>query len=190
MRQFAIFTVALSLVGLPLGAALAQQPASQQPAGQQPYGTGGAQDTMQREQTPRDQTGQTGAPADQAAALVDVNSLIGAQVRDSQGREMGKIDRLMADPRDGQLRYALIATGGFLGVGRDHVQVPWQDLQIQRDGQNVVVTMERQALEQAPAAKRDDATSPAASPRTTPDSTTPGATTQPGSGQPAAPPKR
>jgi len=187
MRQFAIFAVALSLVGLPLGAALAQQPASQQPAGQQPYGTGGARDTMQQ-QTPRDQTDRPGAPADQAAALVDVNSLIGAQVRDSQGREMGKIDRLMADPSNGQLRYALIATGGFLGVGRDHVQVPWQDLQIQRDGQDIVVTMERQALEQAPAAARDDATSPAASPRTTPDSSTP--TTQPGSGQPAAPPQR
>lgn len=106
-------------------------------------------------------TGASSAPGQsaqstQTGVLVDANAIIGATVR-AQGKDIGKVERLMVDPKDGRVRTVVVQQGGMLGVGGKSVSMPWESVKVGQDGGRIVVTAEQQMLEQAP---------PAASPRT------------------------
>ena len=97
--------------------------------------------------------------------------IIGAKVRDQQGKDIGEIDSLVID-KSGKVSHAVIGKGGVLGVGENKVVVPWSDVNVKADGDGdrVAVTMDQSKLERAPRfeerrAGRDR--SPAASPGTT-----------------------
>jgi sporulation protein YlmC with PRC-barrel domain len=167
MNKFVGFTMA-SLLGLSLvGVADAQQQQQREQTGtQQQREQTGAQQQREREQVQQQQQRQPmGAQqAGDARGFVAANSIIGAEVRSQQGEDMGRIEQLLIDPQDGKVAYAVVGRGGFLGMGRDHVQVRWDDLSVRRDRNDVVVTMDQEVLRQAPRAERDDRT-PAALPR-------------------------
>ncbi|HXU88511.1 MAG TPA: PRC-barrel domain-containing protein [Methylomirabilota bacterium] len=82
---------------------------------------------------------------------MDANSIIGATVR-AQGKDIGKVERLMVDPKDGRVRTVVIQQGGTLGVGGKSVSMPWESVKVAQDNGNIVVTAEQQVLEQAPSA--------------------------------------
>ena len=52
----------------------------------------------------------------------------GMQVHDRQGREIGKVDRLIVDPGAGRMAYVVVSAGG------KQVIVPWNALQMQQAG--------------------------------------------------------
>lgn len=87
----------------------------------------------------------------QTGVLVDANSIIGATVR-SQGKDIGKVERLMVDPKDGRVRTVVVQQGGTLGIGGKSVSVPWESVKVGQDGDRIIVSAEQQILEQAPAA--------------------------------------
>jgi sporulation protein YlmC with PRC-barrel domain len=97
----------------------------------------------------------SGAPpsgsSQQSGVLVDANSIIGATVR-SQGKDIGKVERLMVDPKDGRVRSVVIQMGGTLGVGGKSASMPWESVKVAQDGDRIIVSAEQQMLEQAPAA--------------------------------------
>lgn len=107
--------------------------------------------TNDRQRQPQAQQQQRDA---QVQHLVSTDDLEGASIRDAQGQDLGSVHRVMIDPQEGEVAYVVVATGGFLGIGRDHVQIPWQNLQVRMDNDDVVVTAERGLLEQAPVAER------------------------------------
>jgi sporulation protein YlmC with PRC-barrel domain len=81
------------------------------------------------------------------------DSLVGTKVRDAQGKELGEISRLMIDAKQGKIAAAVIKQGGTLGMGAKEISVPWEGLTLQRgQNQELVVTMQQEYLEQAPAA--------------------------------------
>jgi sporulation protein YlmC with PRC-barrel domain len=92
------------------------------------------------------------APASGRQVLIDAGSLIGSAVRTPDGKDVGKVSALLIDPRDGRIATAVVSVGGVLGVGGSTVGVPWNALRIGQDKQRLVVTMEQNTLEQAPAA--------------------------------------
>ena len=97
----------------------------------------------------------------QGEVLVDASSIIGASVR-SQGKDIGKVDRLMLDPRDGRVRTVVVKMGGALGMGSKTASLPWESVKVGQDGGRIVVIAEQQLLDQAPSAspssqpRRDD----------------------------------
>jgi sporulation protein YlmC with PRC-barrel domain len=66
----------------------------------------------------------------QTAQLVRADQLIGTAVLDPQGDKIGKVDDLLLDPRGSSVTHAVVARGGFLGMGVKRHAVPWQDLQL------------------------------------------------------------
>jgi hypothetical protein len=44
------------------------------------------------------------------------------------GEQIGVIQRLMIDKLSGQIAYAVLSFGGFLGFGQKHFPVPWRSL--------------------------------------------------------------
>jgi len=91
----------------------------------------------------------TAAPQGQQAVLVGSDSLVGSTVRDGEGRDIGKVDRLMIDPNDGRISSIIVATGGTLGVGSNMISVPWSSVKVGQDRGKVIVTAS-QMLESAP----------------------------------------
>lgn len=48
----------------------------------------------------------------------------GRMVVDSAGEKIGKVDELMVDGSQGKVRFLQVGSGGFLGLGREHVLIP------------------------------------------------------------------
>lgn len=48
----------------------------------------------------------------------------GREVVDPGGEKIGKIDSLMIDDRDNKVRFMMVESGGFLGIGADHSLIP------------------------------------------------------------------
>ena len=98
-----------------------------------------------------DQSSGASGQSAQSGVLVDANAIVGATVR-AQGKDIGKVDRLMVDPKDGRVRTVVVQQGGTLGVGGKSVSLPWEAVKVAQDGGRIIVTAEQQMLEQAPAA--------------------------------------
>lgn len=109
---------------------------------------------------------QSPPPMDRRAGLeVDVSALLGTAVRNAEGRDIGKVSRLMIDPRDGRVTTLVIGIGGTLGIGEKYMSVPFNAAKIGQDRQRLIVTVDQRLLDQMPRAE-SPGQAPAASPPT------------------------
>jgi sporulation protein YlmC with PRC-barrel domain len=99
-----------------------------------------------------------GAMTPGAMNEVYASNLIGANVKNAQGENLGKIDELVIDPKDARITAAIVSVGGVLGIGAKSVAIPWDKVTIgtTADRDTVVVAMAREELEQAPGWQRSD----------------------------------
>jgi hypothetical protein len=85
------------------------------------------------------------------------SKVIGQNVRDGQGKNIGKIEDLMVDSK-GNVSFAVMSFGGFLGMGEKYFAVPWTAMRFDRDGKDVdavVLDVTKEQLEKAPSFTRD-----------------------------------
>jgi hypothetical protein len=47
--------------------------------------------------------------------------------------KIGSIQKVMVDKTTGEIAYAVLSFGGFLGIGSDHYPVPWKVLRYDDD---------------------------------------------------------
>ena len=94
--------------------------------------------------------------ADQAPAIVETSSLIssgmvaGTSVYNDQGEKFGKILNFMVNKNSGQVEYAVMSFGGFLGMGEDHYPLPWKKLKYDVAKGGFVVDIDQIMLDKAP----------------------------------------
>ncbi len=74
--------------------------------------------------------------------------VIGQDVRNALNEEVGEVDDLVISPND-EVLFAVIAVGGFLGIGDRLVAVPYERLRFDSDGV-VLEGATQQLLEQLP----------------------------------------
>ncbi len=60
--------------------------------------------------------------------LIASDRVEGTAIRRSNGEKIGTIQRLMIDKLSGNVAYAVLSFGGFLGLGEKHLPVPWASL--------------------------------------------------------------
>lgn len=108
-----------------------------------------------------------------AGVEVAAGTVIGARVRDTEGNELGAVSQLMIEPQQGRITSVVIKRGGTLGIGGQEMAVPWETVKVQRDGNDVVLTVQQPVLEQAPRQqgqgqqdRQDKRSDPSASPAT------------------------
>ncbi|MCP1471210.1 hypothetical protein J3E64_002914 [Sphingobium sp. OAS761] len=82
--------------------------------------------------------------------LIASDRVEGTAVYNRQGDHLGKIANFMVEKRSGQVRYAVMAFGGFLGLGNDHYPLPWSILTYDTDKGGYVVDLDKQLLDDAP----------------------------------------
>lgn len=125
-----------------------QQTTQQQPAQQQP--------TQEREPVaPR--TGQQQQQQQQVSVL-RASTIDGMEVRNSRGEDLGSVEDLMIDMQSGEVRYAALSFGGFLGIGDKLFAIPWDLLRVQQQGDDrwIVFDITKERLEAAPGFNQDN----------------------------------
>ena len=56
---------------------------------------------------------------------ISSSKVAGTAVYNASGDKLGSIDDVIIDKRSGQVRYAALEFGGFLGMGTDRYPIPW-----------------------------------------------------------------
>lgn len=87
--------------------------------------------------------------------LADADTIQGSKVSNAQGERIGKIEDVVVDVKKGQVAYAIVGVGGFLGAGEKNVAVPWDRLRPGQEAQSFVLNVDRQTLQNAPSVERD-----------------------------------
>ncbi len=60
--------------------------------------------------------------------LIGSDKVEGTDVYDANNEAIGSIQRVMIDKRSGQVSYAVLAFGGFLGMAEELDPLPWNSL--------------------------------------------------------------
>ena len=84
------------------------------------------------------------------SAVISSDHVEGTKVYNTVGDKLGSIDDLMIDKVSGQVRYAVLEFGGFLGIGSDRYPLPWNMLKYDTTKEGYVVPLDKDRLEKAP----------------------------------------
>lgn len=109
-------------------------------------------------------------PAPSQNVQINGSSLIGSTVRGADGKDIGKVHDVMVDAKEGRISSVVISMGATLGMGGKEMTVPWNAVQVGREEQKVVLTIQQELMPTAPKAQQDqgrDTSSGSASPPTT-----------------------
>jgi len=87
--------------------------------------------------------------------LMGADTLIGNDVYNQQDENLGDIKEIMLDMRSGQVAYAVLSLGGFLGMGEKLFAVPWSALTLDTDNKRFVLNVDKDRLESAPGFDKD-----------------------------------
>lgn len=80
----------------------------------------------------------------------DAAKMIGKDVVNQEGEDVGSIDNMLITDTD-NVQYAILSVGGFLGLGEKLVAVPINNLQFDKDKEEVILkNVTKEDLESAP----------------------------------------
>jgi sporulation protein YlmC with PRC-barrel domain len=173
MTRITATITALSFVALLPSAGLAQTSTGTD------RGTGSGSATERRAPATTDRSAPERSRPERATwsntqGLHETGDIIGAKVEGPDGKDMGTVDALLIDPKDGKIANAVVGVGGMLGVGKEKVVVPYSALKMSghENGRRARITIDQSALDQAPKYVKATDRSPSASPATSPRSGT------------------
>lgn len=81
--------------------------------------------------------------------VLSSGTITGDSVKNSQGENLGTIKDLMIEIDNGQVAYAVLEFGSFLGMGGKLFAVPWQALQLCAEDKCFKLDVQKEQLEQA-----------------------------------------
>ena len=89
-------------------------------------------------------------------SVISSDRVEGTAVYNTTGDKLGSIDNLMIDKVSGQVRYAVLEFGGFLGMGTDRYPLPWGTLKYDTSKDGYVVPLDKARLEKGPRYAKSD----------------------------------
>ncbi len=87
---------------------------------------------------------------DETDRLIASDKVAGTEVFDRDGTRLGTVYNFMVDKVTGQVAYAVMSFGGFLGLGERFHPLPWKALTYDPERGGYVVDLDRARLEAAP----------------------------------------
>src|SRR5688500_14308554 len=70
---------------------------------------------------------------------LEAKAIIGCEIRNPQGEDLGKIDNLMVNLQKGEVEYAVVEFGAFLGLGGKLFAVPFKELKLDADNKTFIL---------------------------------------------------
>ena len=77
------------------------------------------------------------------------SGLLGMEVRNRENQKLGEIKDLVMDS-PGRVNYAVLAVGGFLGIGEKLIALPPSALQVAEDGNYLILDADKAKIQAAP----------------------------------------
>ena len=87
---------------------------------------------------------------DETGNLISADKVTGTNVYNRQGDKLGSVYDVMLNKLNGQVAYAIMSFGGFLGMGESYHPLPWRALAYDTRLDGYVVDIDRNRLENAP----------------------------------------
>ena len=81
---------------------------------------------------------------------IRASRVIGTRVKNTAGETIGEVEDVILDKLSNQVMFAVVAFGGFLGIGEKYHAIPWASLDYRPDEAAYVVSYTREQLESAP----------------------------------------
>lgn len=78
------------------------------------------------------------------------SGLLGMEVKNQQDEKLGEIKDLVLDLKSGKISYAVLAVGGFLGLGEKLLAVPVDAFQINQQDGTLLLNADKAKIEAAP----------------------------------------
>ena len=88
--------------------------------------------------------------------ILSASSIIGDNVKNPAGEDLGKIEELMIDTKDGDVNYAVVSFGGFLGMGDKLFAVPLEAMEVDTQDECIVLNVSKEKLKDAPGFDKDN----------------------------------
>ncbi|MFQ3595853.1 MAG: PRC-barrel domain-containing protein [Sphingomonadaceae bacterium] len=88
---------------------------------------------------------------DETRALIAASKVEGTACYDPDGEKIGSIAEIMIDKRTGEVAYAVMSFGGFLGIGEKYHPLPWDALDYDETIGGYRVGMAGEGFRDAPA---------------------------------------
>lgn len=88
--------------------------------------------------------------------LMGADTLMGEDVYNQKGEDLGDIKEIMLDMNNGKVAYAVLSFGGFLGMGDKLFAVPWNALKLDTGNKRFILDVDKERLESAPGFDKDD----------------------------------
>jgi sporulation protein YlmC with PRC-barrel domain len=95
------------------------------------------------------------AAQDVQPPLYKMRSIIGHTVENQHGKDLGHIEEVVIDAATGDIAYAVLTFGAFLGMGGKLFALPWHVLQQSGKGSTFRLEMTEAQLEKAPGFDKD-----------------------------------
>lgn len=89
------------------------------------------------------------------STLLSATTISGDEVCNMQDQKLGKIQDIMLDVTEGKIRYAVLASGGFLGMGDHLFAVPWKALKQDKENKRFLLDVDVERLKNAPGFDKD-----------------------------------
>src|ERR1700683_2463506 len=87
---------------------------------------------------------------DETLNLISADKVVGTAVYNLREERLGSVYGLMLNKLNGQVAYAIMSFGGFLGMGESYHPLPWRMLTYDTRLGAYVVDLDRSRLENAP----------------------------------------
>ena len=81
---------------------------------------------------------------------VKASSMIGTDVINPKGDNLGDVKEVVIDPRSGRVAYAVVSFGGFLGMGEKLFAIPFSAFEYDVNKSKYVLDVSKERLEAAP----------------------------------------
>jgi len=92
-----------------------------------------------------------------ATTTYKASTIMGMAVKNLHDEKVGSINELVIDTPSGEIKYAALSVGGFLGIGDKLFAVPWKSMSLKHDakGPFFVLDVDKDKLRNAPGFDKD-----------------------------------
>ncbi|MDE2600199.1 MAG: PRC-barrel domain-containing protein [Rhodocyclaceae bacterium] len=87
--------------------------------------------------------------------VMAADTLEGDSVVNNRDEKLGEITDIMIDVQTGQVAYAVLSCGGFMGIGDKLFAIPWGALTLDASQKQFVLDIDKERLKAAPGFDKD-----------------------------------
>ena len=78
--------------------------------------------------------------------VVSASKIIGEAVVNRQNENLGEIQELVIDAKEGRLAYAVLSFGGFMGMGNKLFALPWSAFEFANTENKLILNVDKEKL--------------------------------------------